>query len=131
VIVQRGAYDELQSRLVERVEKLRLGPAGRTTPTSARSSTAPRSTRSTPTRDRQGRGREALTGGEVAGDGDLGKGFFYRPTVFADVDPQMRIAQEEIFGPTTALIPVRDLDEAIASRTASSTASRRRSSRRT
>jgi NAD-dependent aldehyde dehydrogenases len=51
--------------------------------------------------------------------------------VFADVDPQMRIAQEEIFGPTTALIPVRDLDEAIASRTGSSSASRRRSSRRT
>src|SRR5207248_2200712 len=42
------------------------------------------------------------------------KGFFYRPTIFADVDPQMRIAQEEIFGPTTALIPVRDVDEAIS-----------------
>ena len=52
-------------------------------------------------------GAKLLTGGEVAGDGDLGKGFFYRPTVFADVDPQMRIAQEEIFGPTTALIAVQ------------------------
>ena len=47
-------------------------------------------------------GAKLLTGGEQATDGDLGKGFFYRPTIFADVDPQMRIAQEEIFGPTTA-----------------------------
>ncbi|MDX6473494.1 MAG: alpha-ketoglutaric semialdehyde dehydrogenase, partial [Gaiellaceae bacterium] len=45
--------------------------------------------------------------------GDLGKGFFYRPTVFGDVDAGMRIAQEEIFGPTTALIKVRDFDEAV------------------
>src|SRR5205085_1627447 len=45
--------------------------------------------------------------------GTSGKRFFYRPAVFADVDPQMRIAQEEIFGPTTAIIPVGDLEEAI------------------
>ena len=37
----------------------------------------------------------------------------FRSTIFADVDPQMRIAQEEIFGPVTALIKVRDVDEAI------------------
>src|SRR5256886_3772641 len=36
-----------------------------------------------------------------------------KPTIFGDVDPQMRVAQEEIFGPTTALIRVRDVDEAI------------------
>src|SRR5439155_741788 len=34
-------------------------------------------------------------------------------SAFGDVDPQMRIAQEEIFGPTTALIKVRDFDEAV------------------
>jgi acyl-CoA reductase-like NAD-dependent aldehyde dehydrogenase len=54
-----------------------------------------------------------LTGGEIASEGDLAKGFFYRPTIFADVEADMRIAQEEIFGPTTALIPVGDVDEAI------------------
>jgi acyl-CoA reductase-like NAD-dependent aldehyde dehydrogenase len=115
VIVQRGAYDELQSQLVERVEKLRLGPGweddtdigpviNRTALEKIHSYTAIGTDE----------GAKLLTGGEIAGDGDLGKGFFYRPTVFADVDPQMRIAQEEIFGPTTALIPVRDLDEAIS-----------------
>jgi aldehyde dehydrogenase (NAD+) len=59
-------------------------------------------------------GAKLLTGGEVAADGDLGKGFFYRPTVFADVEPQMRIAQEEIFGPVLAVIPFDDDDQAVA-----------------
>ncbi len=59
-------------------------------------------------------GATLALGGEVARDGALAEGFFYRPTVFTDVKPQMRIAQEEIFGPTTAVIPVRDLDDALA-----------------
>ena len=46
-------------------------------------------------------GAKLLTGGEIASDGDLAKGFYYRPTIFGDVEPDMRIAQEEIFGPTT------------------------------
>src|SRR5439155_4528382 len=58
-------------------------------------------------------GARLLTGGEIASDGDLAKGFFYRPTIFGDVDAKMRIAQEEIFGPTTALIKVRNFDEAL------------------
>ena len=58
-------------------------------------------------------GAELLTGGEIASDGELGKGLFYRPTIFGEVEPQMRIAQEEIFGPTTALIRVDDFDEAV------------------
>src|SRR5204863_208849 len=61
-----------------------------------------------------GEGAKLLTGGEVATDGDLARGYFYRPTIFADVDPGMRIAQEEIFGPTTALIPVGSFEEAVA-----------------
>ena len=59
-------------------------------------------------------GARLLTGGQVARDGDLAEGSFYMPTVFAGVAPTMRIAQEEIFGPTTAIIPVASLDEAIA-----------------
>jgi acyl-CoA reductase-like NAD-dependent aldehyde dehydrogenase len=114
VIVQRGAYDELRSRLVERVEKLRLGPGweGDTDIGPVINRTALEKIDSY-TEIGKDEGAKLLTGGEIAADGDLAKGFFYRPTVFADVDPQMRIAQEEIFGPTTALIPVRDLDEAI------------------
>jgi aldehyde dehydrogenase (NAD+) len=55
-----------------------------------------------------------LTGGHLLDDGDLAKGNYVAPTVFTDASPTMRIAQEEIFGPVTALIPVADLDAAIA-----------------
>jgi aldehyde dehydrogenase (NAD+) len=61
-----------------------------------------------------GRGEGALVaGGEPATEGALAKGNFYRPTVFADVRPDARIAVEEIFGPVLALVKVRDLEEAI------------------
>ena len=59
-------------------------------------------------------GATLVTGGHVARDGDLAEGFFYAPTVFTDVAPAMRIAQEEIFGPTTAVLPVSSLDDALA-----------------
>jgi aldehyde dehydrogenase (NAD+) len=58
-------------------------------------------------------GAKVLTGGEVATGNGLESGFYYRPTIFADVEPGMRVAQEEIFGPTTSLIPVQSFDEAI------------------
>ena len=64
-------------------------------------------------------GAELLTGGTVAGEGELARGFFYTPTVFAGVKPSMRIAQEEIFGPTVAILAVDSVDEALA--TANST----------
>ncbi len=54
-----------------------------------------------------------LTGGSVASDGAFGDGNFYRPTVFGDVRPEMRIAQEEIFGPTVVVIPAKDLAESV------------------
>jgi len=114
VIAQAGIYEELQSRLVARVEKLRLGPGWEDD-----SDVGPVINKSSLEKIQSyteigvGEGAKLLTGGEPATDGDLGKGFFYRPTIFGDVDPGMRIAQEEIFGPTTALIRVRDLDEAI------------------
>ena len=58
-------------------------------------------------------GATVLTGGERLGEGDLQQGYFHQPTIFADVRPAMRIAQEEIFGPVTAIIPVDSFDEAI------------------
>jgi aldehyde dehydrogenase (NAD+) len=54
-----------------------------------------------------------VVGGHRAESGRLADGWFYEPTIFADVDPAMRIAQEEIFGPVAALIPFGSLDEAI------------------
>ena len=114
VIAHRAVYDELQRRLVSRAEGMRIGPGWEP------------DTDLGPVINREAldkihaytgiggdEGAKLLTGGEVAADGDLANGLYYRPTIFADVEPQMRIAQEEIFGPTTAIIPVGDFDEAV------------------
>ena len=58
-------------------------------------------------------GAKRLSGGERLTDGDYGKGYFVPPTVFADVRDDMRIAQEEIFGPVISAIPFTDIDEVI------------------
>ncbi|MGV0654674.1 aldehyde dehydrogenase family protein [Mycolicibacterium thermoresistibile] len=57
-------------------------------------------------------GARLVVGGEYPPDG-LDKGFFVRPTLFADVDNSMTIAQEEIFGPVLAVIPYDDEDDAV------------------
>src|SRR6185295_10516271 len=114
VIVHEAVYGELQKRLVERAEQMKIGPGW-----DPETDLGPVINQEaldkihSYTGIGSDEGAKLLTGGEPATDGDLGKGFFYRPTIFADVDPQMRIAQEEIFGPTTALIPVKDFDEAM------------------
>jgi aldehyde dehydrogenase (NAD+) len=61
-----------------------------------------------------GEGARLVTGGAVLDQGDLGRGHFYAPTIFADVRTGMRIAQEEIFGPTVSVIAAESLDEAIS-----------------
>ncbi|MDP5210314.1 aldehyde dehydrogenase family protein [Microbulbifer sp. 2205BS26-8] len=58
-------------------------------------------------------GARMVTGGAEAPEG-MEKGFYVKPTVFADVHNHMSIAREEIFGPVTCLIPYRDMDEAIS-----------------
>jgi len=58
-------------------------------------------------------GATLVAGGERTDIG-TGKGYFFQPTVFADVQPDMTISREEIFGPVLAAIEFADLDEAIA-----------------
>jgi aldehyde dehydrogenase (NAD+) len=58
-------------------------------------------------------GARPLAGGEQLTDGAMSKGFFVPPTVFADVRDDMRIAQEEIFGPVISAIPFTDIEEVI------------------
>jgi len=114
VIAHEAVYGALQSKLVAAAERLRLGPGWEDDtdvgPVINRAAIEKIHSYTEIGRDE---GATLLTGGEPATDGDLAKGFFYRPTIFADVEPGMRVAQEEIFGPTTALIKVRDFDEAI------------------
>ncbi len=55
---------------------------------------------------------ELVLGGAVATDGDLAHGHFFAPTIFRDVAPMDRIAQEEIFGPVLSVIAVDDYQAA-------------------
>jgi aldehyde dehydrogenase (NAD+) len=58
----------------------------------------------------KGEGAELLTGGKRVGDA----GYFIEPTVFANVQDDMQIAREEIFGPVMSIMKFRDVDEVIA-----------------
>jgi alpha-ketoglutaric semialdehyde dehydrogenase len=114
VIAHEAVYDQLVSRLVAGAEKMRLGHGWEDdTDVGPVINKAALDKIDSYTQIGKDEGATLLTGGEVANGDGLDKGFYYRPTIFGDVDPQMRIAQEEIFGPTTAVIKVRDVDEAI------------------
>ena len=58
-------------------------------------------------------GARLICGGERITDGELAKGCFMRPTLLADVTNDMRVAQEEIFGPVACILKFRDDDEVI------------------
>jgi alpha-ketoglutaric semialdehyde dehydrogenase len=58
-------------------------------------------------------GAKLACGGKRLTRGDYGHGFFIEPTVFTDASADMRISQEEIFGPVTTVIPTSSLEEAI------------------
>ena len=103
-------YDEVVERLTQRAQAIRIGdPADRAHGHGAghlrkADEEHPRSRGYRP----QGR-RAATTGGERVGD----LGYFISPAVFADVEHEMRISQEEIFGPVVSVIKFRDEAEAL------------------
>jgi aldehyde dehydrogenase (NAD+) len=59
-------------------------------------------------------GARLVSGGERLVGADFDKGFFIPPTVFTDVDDDMTIAKEEIFGPVLAVLPFHDIEEVIS-----------------
>ncbi|MDQ6694951.1 MAG: aldehyde dehydrogenase family protein [Chloroflexota bacterium] len=114
VIVQRAALADLQKRLVERINKFRLGDG-----LDPKTDIGPVINKTQVERIHQivmeGKqsGSEMITGGEIATEGALARGSFYKPTLFTNVKANDMVAQEEIFGPVTALIPVDTIEEAI------------------
>jgi aldehyde dehydrogenase (NAD+) len=61
----------------------------------------------------KGEGAELLAGGRRLTEPPYDQGYFVEPTVFGAVKPDMRIAQEEIFGPVLSIITVADFEEAM------------------
>ena len=115
LIVQRGIRAKLEEALLERVSHLRLGHG-----LSPDTDVGPLVNRSQQERVHsymavaREDGAQILCGGEPARDGELERGSFYRPTLLGGVRPEMRVAQEEIFGPVLSIIEVATLEEAIS-----------------
>lgn len=115
LVVQRGALASFTSRLAERASKLRLGD-GLVDGVDVGPIVNQKQLRRVHGYTEIGvqEGAHLVLGGEIAREGSLAEGWFYRPTIFDSVRASMRVAQEEIFGPTTVILPVESLDEALA-----------------
>lgn len=114
IIVHRDVQADLTERLVERTRALRLGDGllPETDVGPVVSATQLERVHGYVEIGLQ-EGARLLTGGARVQEGALARGWFYAPTIFDHVDPGMRIAQEEIFGPVTDLIPAHSLEEAV------------------
>ena len=115
MIVQSGIEAAFTDGLVSRAQALRLGDG-----LAATTDVGP--VVNLPALEKIGRymeigrdeGAAVACGGAPASGVGLDKGYFFQPTVFTDVQPAMRIAQEEIFGPVTDIIRCSDLEQAVA-----------------
>lgn len=117
VLVQEGAYDEVVERLAARAKSLRIGDLlDRNTSLGPVISEKQMKSILDYVDIGQKEGASLVTGGERVGQ----RGYFISPAVFADVKHEMRISQEEIFGPVVSVIKFKD--EADALRIANGTA---------
>jgi len=108
VIATPGAYGRAAEMIVERARALEVGPGPENFPAGPVINAAAERKILEYVEVGRREGRLAAGGGR-ARDG----GFYVAPTVFLDVAPNARIAQEEIFGPVVAAIPARDFDDAL------------------
>jgi 1-pyrroline-5-carboxylate dehydrogenase len=110
-IVSRKVYDEFLGKLRPQVERITIGEPDRPEVTLGPViNAAARDKIVSYIEHGKREGRLIAGGGAVAGR----DGWFVQPTVIADVRPDAKIAQEEIFGPVLAVIPVQSFDEALA-----------------
>jgi glyceraldehyde-3-phosphate dehydrogenase (NADP+) len=108
VLVERQVYADYLDALRQRVQKIRVGPSlDKETRLSAMVSEAEAERVVEWIREAKAGGARVLTGGGRAGA-------VCEPAIVADVDPGMRIAREELFGPAVAVTPVSGLEEALA-----------------
>ncbi len=115
VVATPRAYGEVVEMIAERARRLEVGPAPENFPAGPVINAAAERKVLEYVEVGRREGRLAAGGGR-AREG----GYYIAPTVFVDVPPDARIAQEEIFGPVVAAIPARDFDDAL--RIANSTA---------
>lgn len=115
-IVHEAVYEEFARAFVDGMAALTVGdPLAETTEVGPLSSEQGRADLEELVDDAVGKGARALCGGRRPEglDARLQRGWFYEPTVLADITPGMRVHREETFGPVATLYRVRDLDEAL------------------
>jgi aldehyde dehydrogenase (NAD+) len=114
LILHENVYDAFMAMLVDRTKKLRLGDGLLpTTDVGPCINEGQRKIVQSYIEIGQKEGARLVCGGNIAVQGDLAKGWFHEPTIFDNVKPNMRIAQEEIFGPVLSVIRTISLEEAI------------------
>jgi acyl-CoA reductase-like NAD-dependent aldehyde dehydrogenase len=109
-IVVKNVANEFIEKFVQKAEKLKVGdPLSDDTDIGPLVNTSGLNKIDSQVKEAVKEGAELLTGGEQIGK----KGYFYRPTVLKNVNPKMKIAQEEVFGPVAPIIVAGDEVEAI------------------
>ncbi|MDF2962824.1 MAG: aldehyde dehydrogenase [Paenibacillus sp.] len=115
VIVLEPHEEQLIQALQAEIEKMTIGPAWQ--PSSTIGPLISEShLESVQQYVRQGlkEGAELLAGGQIAADGDLSLGHFMKPALFSGVNPEMKIAKEEIFGPVLSILTAKTAEEALS-----------------
>ncbi|MGW0531153.1 NADP-dependent succinic semialdehyde dehydrogenase [Streptomyces sp. NPDC003032] len=112
-IVHADVYDAFRERFVAGMRELTVGdPLSEDTDVGPLSSEKGRDDLEELVDDALGHGATALCGGQRPKEQE--RGWYYSPTVLADITPRMRVHREETFGPVATLYRVTDLDEAVA-----------------
>jgi acyl-CoA reductase-like NAD-dependent aldehyde dehydrogenase len=114
IIVQKGIYRDFIERYVERAKALKVGNGlDETVEMGPAINENQLKTDLSYVDIGKAEGARLKCGGNRLDKGEYQNGYFMEPTVFVDVDPKMRIAQEEVFGPVVSVIPCDDLEDAI------------------
>jgi acyl-CoA reductase-like NAD-dependent aldehyde dehydrogenase len=114
LLLHADIHDQFVDRLVDRARKMRVGdPLDPATEMGSQISQAQMDRILGYIRSGVEQGATLACGGERDTEGAKAKGFFVQPTVFTGVQPDMKIAQEEIFGPVLAALRFRDAEEAV------------------
>src|SRR5207249_6218743 len=114
VVLHKKVYAEFLERLLEKVRNLKVGDGLDETVEMGPVISEPAVKRMAEyVQVGRDEGANLGCGGVRLTKAELGRGYFFAPTVFSDVDPKMRLAQDEIFGPVLSVIPCDSLDQAI------------------
>ncbi|WEU41047.1 MAG: aldehyde dehydrogenase family protein [Candidatus Odinarchaeum yellowstonii] len=114
LIVQERIFEKFKEKLVNEVKKLKIGSGlDENVNIGPLVSESQRKRVHNYTQIGVGEGAKLITGGKYYTGNGCENGYFYEPTLFENVTPDMRIAQEEIFGPVVALIQCEDFKDAL------------------